>query len=162
MSFINSVAPEYVVISCGKDNSYGHPHQETLNLLKSKSINVFRTDEQGNIVCTSDGKTLSWSAEPSTTWKAGSNRYDANSSQNSDNASLSEQNNTIAALDNNIEQVTQTAPGSSYVINTNTGKFHIPSCESVKQMKEKNRKDVTTTRDEVISMGYDPCKNCNP
>lgn len=129
MSFINSVAPEYVVISCGKDNSYGHPHQETLDLLKSKSINVFRNDEQGNIVCTSDGKTISWSAEPSTTWKTSSNRYDANSSQNSDNASFSEQNSTTAALDNNSEQVTQTAPGTSYAINTNTGKFHIPSCE---------------------------------
>ncbi len=52
--------------------------------------------------------------------------------------------------------------GKTYILNTNTKKFHYPSCSSVKQMKEKNRQDYTGSRDDVISMGYDPCKNCNP
>ena len=49
-----------------------------------------------------------------------------------------------------------------YVINTNTGKFHEPSCSSVKEIKDSNRWDYTGTREEIIEMGYVPCKRCNP
>ena len=51
---------------------------------------------------------------------------------------------------------------SSYIGNKNTKKFHYPYCHSVKQMKEKNKKYLNCTRDEAISQGYVPCKNCNP
>jgi DNA-entry nuclease len=51
---------------------------------------------------------------------------------------------------------------NSYVLNTNTHKFHYPSCASVKKMKDKNKEYYTGTREEVIAMGYDPCQNCNP
>lgn len=50
----------------------------------------------------------------------------------------------------------------TYVINTNTKKFHLPDCASVTQMKEKNRLPFTGTRDEAITKGYSPCQNCNP
>ena len=64
----------------------------------------------------------------------------------------------------------QTAAASSndtpttvtYVVNTNTGKFHYPSCPSVQKIKDKNRMDTDLTRDELIAQGYVPCKNCNP
>lgn len=49
-----------------------------------------------------------------------------------------------------------------YVLNTNSKKFHKPTCKSVGQIKDTNRQDVEATRDEVISWGYQPCKNCNP
>lgn len=49
-----------------------------------------------------------------------------------------------------------------YVLNTNTKKFHKPSCRSVKQMSDKNKKVVKDTRDNVINSGYDACKICNP
>ena len=51
---------------------------------------------------------------------------------------------------------------TTYILNTNSGKFHRPGCKSVKQMKEKNRQDVDWSREEVIAKGYVPCKNCNP
>lgn len=57
---------------------------------------------------------------------------------------------------------TETQPGMDYVANTNTKKFHYPSCSSVEQIKTENRLDYTGTREELISMGYEPCKNCNP
>ena len=57
--------PTYAVINCGKDNSYGHPHKETLAKLKDYNIQAFRTDEQGTIIASSDGKTITWSTEPS-------------------------------------------------------------------------------------------------
>ena len=51
---------------------------------------------------------------------------------------------------------------TTYVLNTNTKKFHYPTCSSVDDMKEKNKQIYTGSRDEVINMGYVPCKRCNP
>lgn len=50
----------------------------------------------------------------------------------------------------------------SYILNTNTKKFHYPSCSSVRAMSEKNKWAVDYSRDRIIGMGYDPCKRCNP
>lgn len=52
--------------------------------------------------------------------------------------------------------------GTEYILNTNTKKFHYPSCVSVGQMKESNKQAYTGSRDEVIAQGYVPCKKCNP
>lgn len=52
--------------------------------------------------------------------------------------------------------------GTEYILNTNTKKFHYPSCSSVKQMKASNKKEYTGSRDDLIAQGYDPCKKCNP
>lgn len=49
-----------------------------------------------------------------------------------------------------------------YVLNVNTGKFHLPSCDSVSQMKDKNKREVTASRGDLIDQGYSPCANCNP
>ena len=49
-----------------------------------------------------------------------------------------------------------------YVINTNTKKFHYPSCNSVEDIKPENRWDYSGTREEIIEMGYVPCKKCKP
>ena len=51
---------------------------------------------------------------------------------------------------------------AEYVLNTNSKKFHVPSCSSVGQMSPKNREDVEDTRENLIANGYDPCKRCNP
>lgn len=56
----------------------------------------------------------------------------------------------------------QESPGITYVLNTNTKKFHYPTCSSVDDMKEKNKQIYTGSREEVINMGYVPCKRCNP
>lgn len=63
--------------------------------------------------------------------------------------------------------VGQTVPepvteGTSYVLNTNSMKFHLPDCASVSQMAEHNRQDVSWTRDECIANGYSPCGVCHP
>lgn len=50
----------------------------------------------------------------------------------------------------------------SYVLNTNTKRFHYPDCSSVDDMKAKNRSDVTDTREHLIELGYKPCARCNP
>ena len=69
--FLKAVDPAYAVISCGEDNSYGHPHAETLNNLRAMGVDVFRSDEQGAIVAVSDGSQITWNSAPSESWKAG-------------------------------------------------------------------------------------------
>lgn len=49
-----------------------------------------------------------------------------------------------------------------YVLNTNTMKFHLPTCSSVKDIKPENREDYHGTRENVITKGYDPCGRCKP
>ena len=56
--FIGKVNPKYGVIGVGKDNSYKHPHKEVLNILNKNDIKIYRTDESGTIIFTSDGKKL--------------------------------------------------------------------------------------------------------
>ncbi|MCR5737195.1 MAG: DNA/RNA non-specific endonuclease, partial [Eubacterium sp.] len=49
-----------------------------------------------------------------------------------------------------------------YILNMNTKKFHRPFCDSVKDMKEKNKKPVKDYRENIMKEGYQPCKRCNP
>lgn len=69
--FLEAADPSYAVISCGEDNSYGHPHAETLNNLRAMGVEVFRSDEQGTILAVSDGSKITWNSAPSDSWKAG-------------------------------------------------------------------------------------------
>ncbi len=56
--FLAAVQPEYAVISCGKNNEYGHPHQVILNRLITQNCKILRTDERGTIIFTSDEKNI--------------------------------------------------------------------------------------------------------
>lgn len=64
--FLDRVSPEYAVISCGKDNSYGHPSPSVLERLNQRGISYWRTDEIGTITAVSDGTDLHWAAEQGT------------------------------------------------------------------------------------------------
>lgn len=52
--------------------------------------------------------------------------------------------------------------GETYVLNTNTKKYHYPSCNSAKTIKDKNKKVLTSTTDQLKSQGYMPCGICKP
>lgn len=54
------------------------------------------------------------------------------------------------------------ASQADYILNTNTKKFHYPTCSSVNDMKEKNKQEFFGTRDETIALGYSPCDRCKP
>ena len=147
---LRAIMPEYAVISVGPNNAYGHPTEDTLSRLRDAGATVYRTDMQGDVVCTSNGKTVSFSVE-----------------RNADA-------DTLGGIGPNSTQVEeppatqdgapdQTVPtGTQYVLNTNTHIFHYPSCSSVQQMSEKNKSYYTGNRNEVIEMGYSPCGRCNP
>jgi competence protein ComEC len=62
--FLRAVQPTYGVITCGRDNEYGHPHASVLSRLRDADVQLYRTDMQGHIVCRSDdGKTLSFTTQ---------------------------------------------------------------------------------------------------
>ena len=65
-----------------------------------------------------------------------------------------------AGYDAGYEQAVSTKV--TYVLNTSSMKFHLPDCTGVKTMSEKNRQEVTCTREELLEQGYTPCGTCNP
>lgn len=61
--WLYEVQPVYGIISVGEDNSYGHPHESVLSRLQDADVKVYRTDKHGDIICTSDGKTVVFETE---------------------------------------------------------------------------------------------------
>jgi len=59
IEFLEKVAPQYAVISVGANNRFGHPHEETIQHLQAQHSKIYRTDQQGAIVVTTDGQRLS-------------------------------------------------------------------------------------------------------
>lgn len=188
--FMKAVKPSYAVISCGEGNEYGHPHAEVLNKLRADGIEVFRTDESGTIVASSDGKKITFNVPASDTWKAGEptkNTTTSKTTQSTGKTTTAKQTEDAADTSKGTgntavtgeaakgtedaaqtvqepqkEPVAAQPAGITYVLNKNTKKFHNPDCSSVDTIKPKNREDTTKSRDEVIGAGYVPCKRCNP
>lgn len=164
--FFKAVNPKYAVISCGENNSYGHPHAETLNTFRTNSVSVYRTDEDGTIIATSDGNKITFNVPASETWKAGeATGSELNSNETAYTSPQSQSQNeksTNVTEEPSIDADSKVTTENTYILNTNTKKFHYPACSSVDQMAEKNKQVYSGSRDEIIAMGYDPCKRCNP
>jgi uncharacterized protein (DUF736 family) len=56
---LNATNPEVIVISVGAGNQYGHPHHEIMERANEIGAKIYRTDESGNIIVTTDGKSYS-------------------------------------------------------------------------------------------------------
>lgn len=141
-NFLNKVNPKYAVISCGKGNKYGHPTQETLNKLKNKSIQTYRTDECGNVIATSDGNNIAFNTKPGSY-----NGYKATK------ATPTPQPKPTPTP----SSVTESQPNSETVYITNTGKkYHKIGCKSLIKSK------ISINKNEATNKGYSPCKMCNP
>ena len=69
--FLEKTNPEVAVISCGKGNNYGHPHVEVVELLEAMEIDLFRSDVQGTVIATTDGKNITWSEEACNDYRDG-------------------------------------------------------------------------------------------
>ena len=148
--WLREIMPQYAVISVGKDNSYGHPTEEVLSRLRDAEVKTFRTDLQGDIICVSDGKSVTFTVERN----ADADVFGGigeNSTQQT-NPPETEPPASEETKDN----------GRDYVVNKSTKKFHYPSCSSADDIKASNRWDYHGTREELIDMGYVPCKRCNP
>lgn len=149
-AFLEAVSPSYAVISCGEDNSYGHPHSQTLNVLRKMGVQVFRTDEQGTITASSDGSKITWNCAPSDTWKAG------DSTQNT--AKQSGQIENPAPAD--TPSAADVPSTGNYIGNRRNHKLHRSSCHSLPA--DKNQVPFQTKEEAVAAEYDDPCGNCKP
>ena len=195
--FLKEVSPQYAVISVGKNNQYGHPTEEVLSRLRDADVMTYRTDMQGDIICVSDGNSVTFSvkknADADTLTGAGPGQNFQKAESKGHNAENTRQiiestgqddvgagDIAGAAVAGTIAlQTAETERGivsedtgvgiqdnmgvtSSYILNKNTKKFHIPTCASVSDMKEKNKIYFEGSRQDAIDQGYVPCKRCNP
>ncbi len=172
--FFAAVNPFYAVISCGADNAYGHPHAETLNTLRTAGVKVYRTDEAGTIIASTDGRSISFNVPASESWKAGEpagGHASSSATQSPKTAPAAQQRDSAAAIEKRtqesapaieekpLESTPDVTYELTYILNTKTKKFHRPSCNS---LPTKNRQDSSESRESIISQGYAPCKRCNP
>lgn len=139
-AILNAVDPKYAVISCGAGNKYGHPHSETLQRFVSRNIEVYRTDTQGTVIAYTDGINITWSSEKSAP---------VNSQRNANGQ------NTAPTVSQSTAETS-----ASYILNTNTKKYHLPTCRSVKQMSDSNKEESNLSAAEIEALGYEACKNC--
>jgi len=117
--FLREIMPTYAVISCGRNNQYGHPDDNLLSRLRDADVTVYRTDMQGTITCVSDGVTVSISTE-----------------RNSD----AQTNPTEHAAE-------QSSDDGNYIGNNRSMRFHRPSCATLPA--EQNRVVLATREDAV-------------
>ena len=154
-AFLDSVNPKYAVISVGKDNSYGHPHKSTMEKLKAKGIKVYRTDENGTIIATSDGENITFNT------KAGSYAFGgARPGFSSNTSSLTGGNSSATPT---LSTQSTTLPISSYrskiIYYTPSGKsYHYDEkCRTLKRSKT----ILSGTLGQALTSSHnDPCNVC--
>lgn len=160
---LSEVSPEYAVISVGEGNTNKHPKEDVLNRLDEANVSVYRTDLQGTIICESDGESVTF--EVSKTPDADTLAPPAEEEAPVVVAPVTppvEETPSVTPAPEDDETISNTTADTDYVGNKNTHKFHRSGCDSIKDMDEENKYYYTGTRDEMISMGYKPCKRCNP
>lgn len=144
-TFLKSVSPKYAVISLGAGNTYGHPHQVTLDKLTSAGVQTYRTDKHGTVIFTSDGKTL--------TIKTLGNTVQPRAPDNKA-AAAAPAPTKVASPTPAPAQTTD-----NYIGNKTTKKFHRSTCST---LPAENNRVYYKSRDEAVAAGYVPCKRCNP
>ena len=98
--FLQATVPEYAVISCGKDNQYGHPDKDVMDKLESMDIQVYRTDKQGTIIAVSDGTTITWDQEPCNDYSPGDKEDKGTQAQTSKSKDSSSSGSKATANEN--------------------------------------------------------------
>ena len=150
---LEATSPSWAVISCGLNNSYGHPAAETMGKLSDMDIPVFRTDDQGTVIALSDGNTISWNQEPCNDYTSGSEKQSTDSS-----ADQSERDTNDAAATESYAAETDTSDtqGRMVWISATGSKYHsIPDCGNMNPDKA-----MQETESQALSQGYEACKKC--
>lgn len=143
--FLKAVAPKYAVISVGKGNDYGHPTPETLARLASAGVQVYRTDEAGTIIATSDGEVVKLDKKASPIKPQAPPTVGKSSTSPSPAAPAP----VVASPSANNGKVTV------YVTN-NGDKYHRDGCRSLAKSK------IPISLADAKAAGYTPCKVCKP
>ena len=164
-AFLDTVNPKIAMISVDGNDGSGLPESKVLDALNQRNIDLYRTDCNGDIKLVSDGKSINIS----TAKKA---NLDQLLTPGFVPTPEPPPTPTLESMPTPAPEPTPTPEPvvveeqkpieQYYIINTNTGKFHYPTCRSIKRMKDKNKLEFTGTRDDVLARGYSPCMICNP
>lgn len=158
-ALLQAVNPQYAVISCGRDNSYGHPDFSVLQKFSEKGIQVYRTDEQGTIIASSDGTAITWNMGESTSMKAGDRKTeDTNEDLEPENQAAESRNPQEEEISQEVQNpVERTGDEETLVHVTESGsRYHRAGCQYL------NDSDREITLAEARNQGLEPCKKCNP
>ena len=147
-AFLDTVNPKIAILSVDGNDGSGLPESKVLDALHQRNIDLYRTDCNGDIKLVSDGKSINISTAKKT---------NLNQLLTSGFIPTPTPEPTPEPVEEEQKPIEQ-----YYIINTNTGKFHYPTCRSIKRMKDKNKLEFTGTRDDVLARGYSPCMICNP
>ena len=143
--FFQAVDPSWAVISCGENNSYGHPRQDTVELLQEFQVPLFRTDKQGTITAVSKGQGITFDQAPCNDYTPGEN-------------TLGEEEENLEETRENLSNSTRES--CDYILNIHTKKIHLPDCSSVKSMNEDNMAFYEGDQNTLLAQGYSLCGNC--
>ena len=162
-AFLDAVDPDYVVICTETDNSYGHPHKQVMDRLKDMDLEIYRTDEQGTIVATSDGKDITFSEEPSTTYAIGGTKDTVSDSEENESKETSGTDaSTITVKPSDTTDNTDksnnntTDKKETIVYRTKTGsKYHAEGCRYL----SKSKIEITLSE---AKKTLEPCSVCRP
>ncbi len=117
--FLREIIPKYAVIQVGKDNSYGHPTEDTMSRLRDADVTVYRNDLHGTIICSSDGQSVSFTTEK----------------------------NETVQTNPTIPENQEPDDIGEYIGNKNSKKFHLPTCKNLPA--EKNRVYISSRQEAI-------------
>ena len=154
---LEASTPSWAVISCGQDNSYGHPAASTMEKLRDMNIPVYRTDAQGTIIALSDGDTISWNQEPCNDYTAGDAKQQSANSDTSQAAQYSSEDTASApAVETETPDISSDTQGRTVWISATGSKYHSrPDCGNMNPNKA-----TQETEAQALSQGYEACKKC--
>lgn len=167
LALLETATPEFVVVSCGEGNSYGHPHAEPMNYFRSLGMKLFRTDEQGTVIVASDGTNLGWNMAPTESWNAGE---PIGASNDLVSQLVLKSDSEADSFENLQSERIIPETGSSFAVNGKNGKIHIVgACSATGNGKQAMKQPVyfvTFEEAEKYSIQYHPgqnkrkCGNC--
>ncbi len=173
INFLEKVNPQYAIISVGKGNDYGHPSTNTMDRLKNKGIKVYRTDENGNIIATSNGKDISFNVKPGSYAGKESNKSSNNTSKST--KSNTTKSNTASSIP---KSTSKNSSSNNNTKSSSTNKKEVTTCEPAKgdrivywvqngKSYHYNKNCRSLAKSKTIIEGpaskcpkTDPCNNC--
>jgi len=143
LEFLKAVSPKYAVIQVGKGNDYGHPAEDTIDKLSDAGVKIYRTDESGTIIATSNGETIN---------------FDIKASAIKPQAPPETKPSAATETTENITQSTTKDDTNNIIVYiTKTGeKYHKDGCRYLSKSK------IPIELSEIKGSKYTPCSVCNP
>lgn len=135
--FVRAAGAEYVIISCGEGNDYGHPSPYTVDRWESEGARAFRTDRDSDVIAYTDGDSLTVLPRSAYNSSDGTSESEADSAAGSD-----------------------TAEELEYLLNTSSHRIHHADCSLADEDSENVIGACSADIDRLMAEGYRKCSSC--